>query len=177
MKKMLLIIAAAVLMIALYAVGTAAAAKVTVVVKPGALTLVPSADSALLDATLTGDDVVTTGALGALEAKDARGNDNGWHLNVVATNFEEISDPSKTITAAGFTVTAVNGVEITGSGSGTVNESVGGLSGAGLGMLDSPNGDGYRGRYGATPDLQLTVPAATYVGTYASTVTETLTSN
>lgn len=175
MKKMSLIIAVAVLMIAIYAVGTAAAAKVTVVVKPGALTLTPSTDSNLLDATLTGDVVVTTGDLNSLEVREARGNNAGWNLTVQAADFEEINDPAKTITAGGFKVLAANGAGITGSG--TVNPGAGVLSGSGISLLDSPNGSGYRGRYGATPSLQLTVPAATYVGTYAGTVTETLTSN
>ncbi|MDP1808055.1 MAG: WxL domain-containing protein [Actinomycetota bacterium] len=170
-KKLPLIVAVVVLVIAVYAVGTAVAAQVTVVVKGGPLSLTPSADQTLADAVLDGNDTSTTGSLGELQVKDARGTGAGWYVTAAATDFAEQST-ANTIAAGGFTV-PVAPVVTTIAGNGGVTSAAGTLSGAGFTLLNSSSPNG-RGRYSATPDLLLQVPAQTYIGTYAATVTETL---
>lgn len=173
LKKLPLIVAVVILTVAVYAVGTAVAAKITVVVKGGPLTLTESTDQTLADAVLDGNDTSTTGSLGALQVKDARGTGTGWYVGIVATDFAEQSSTA-TIPAIGFSIPTVPAVT-TLAGNGGVTAAAGGLSSPGFTLLDSPNPNG-RGRYSTTPSLKLNVPAETFIGTYASTVTETLTS-
>ena len=172
LRKLSLIVIVTIFIVAVYAMGTAVAAKVSVVVTGGSLTLTPSADSTLTAVVLDGTDQATTGSLAQLTVTDARGTGVGWNLTTSATNFEEINDAAKTIANTGFEVTAVNLVTV--SGNGGVNGSTGFID-TPLTLLDSSSPNGM-GTYNSTPDLSLQVPAETYVGTYASTVTETLTS-
>ena len=172
LRKTLTLTFMSMVVIAVLAVGTAVAAKVSVNIKGGSLVLTPSGDSSLTDVTLDGTDQATTGALAQLRVRDGRGTGVGWSLTVSATDFEEINDPSKTIAATGFSVSAVNMVREAGSPSGSVTQNTGALSPP-LTLMSAASPGG-RGSYRAVPDLSLSVPAETFVGTYASTVTETV---
>jgi len=172
LRRLFLIVAVLVLAAALYAVGTALAAKINVKIKGGPLSLTPSADQAMNDVILDGNDTIATGTLGELQVKDARGTGAGWIVIVRATDFTEQSDPLKTIPATGFSIPAAPVVTVI-AGSGGVSSGSGILKIPGIVLLDSPSPDG-RGRYSITPDLELDIPAEVFVGTYASTVTETI---
>ncbi len=171
-RKTLALTIITMVVIVVVAVGTALAAKVSVSIKGGSLVLTPSGDSSLTDVTLDGTDQSTTGALAQVRVRDGRGTGAGWSLTVSATDFEEINDPSKTIAASGFSVSAVNMTRDAGSPAGSVTQNTGALSPP-LTMLNATSPGG-RGSYRAVPDLSLLVPAETFIGTYASTVTETL---
>lgn len=172
LRKTLALTLVIIVVTAIVAVGTAVAAKVTVNIKGGSLVLTPSGDSSLTDVTLDGTDQSTTGALAQVRVRDGRGTGVGWSLTLSATDFEEINDPSKTIAASGFSVSAVNMTREAGSPAGSVTQNAGALSPP-LTMMNA-TAPGGRGSYRAIPDLSLLVPAETFVGTYASTVTQTL---
>lgn len=179
-KKRSLIVIIAITVVAIYALGNAVAippgastSQVTVKVKPGNLTWTPSPDSNLNDVTLDGTDQSTTGTLGNLQVTEARGKKIGWYLTVVAGDFQDAVDPSLKILATGFEVVAPVAVNpITGNGGVT---SAGGFLDSPVTMLDTgaATGNGL-GINESNPNIRLQVPAETYVGTYASTVTETL---
>src|SRR3990172_7762447 len=103
--KRLPTIAALVILVIVIAAGTAAAAKVTVVVTGGPLDIqLPFSDQSLNGVTLDGTNQTTTGTLGETRIRDARGTGAGWYVTVSATDFEEESDPGKTVPAGGFRV-------------------------------------------------------------------------
>ena len=175
-NRLPIILAVIILVVAIFAIGSAGAAdkKVNVNVSGAPLNLVvPVGDAALADVTLDGTDQNATGVLGVVRVVDPRGTGQGWYVTLVSTNFEEVLDPSKTIPsgAGGFQVTAANVSNI--SGNGGVTGNAGNLAPAALTVMDSPSPNG-RGINEANPDLDLQVPAETYIGTYAATVTETL---
>ena len=175
-KKAWLIIATlvAVASLAIYGIGVAAADTVTVVVTGGTLSMTAGGNQTLTSVTLDGTDKTTTGSLGTLDVKDARGSGAGWNVVVASTDFAKGGDPSKTIAAAGFNVPAVPAVT-TVAGNGAPTSFSGALNGAGLKLLSAALDSGM-GEYQTTPNLQLAVPAQTYAGTYTATVTETVTS-
>ena len=176
MLKRLPTIAALVILVIVIAAGTAAAAKVTVVVTGGPLDIqLPFSDQSLNGVTLDGTNQTTTGTLGETRIRDARGTGTGWYVTVSATDFEEESDPGKTIPAGGFRVPVAPTVTVLSGFDGGIVADSGPLAAPGLTLLVSPNPNG-RGRFSVTPDLELDVPAETYIGTYASTITETITS-
>lgn len=186
LRKFPIIATVAIIAIAIYAVGNALAGsttapgstttKVSVKVKPGVLSMTADDTASLADVTLDGADKNTSGNLGTIRVTDARGTGDGWYVNVVATDFEEEADPLKTIANTSFTVDSVVVTKITGNGG--VTSATGGLSGGGITMLDAAQATKRgRGINDADALLGLDVPADTFVGTYASTVTETLTSH
>lgn len=175
-KKAWLIIVTMVALVslAIYGAGMAVADTVTVVVNGGTLSMTAGGNQTLNPVTLDGTDKTTTGSLGTLDVKDARGTGAGWNVVVASTNFEKSGDPSKTISAAGFRVPSAPGV-VTVAGNAAPTSFSGALNGAGLKLLSAALDSGM-GEYQTTPDLELDVPAETYAGTYTATVTETVTS-
>jgi hypothetical protein len=181
-KKSTALLALALLVVAVYAVGLAGAADdlgpydatVSVDVLPGYLTLGPSDDTTLTAVTLTGSDQTATGDLDTLTVTDARGTGVGWYLTMSATDFDGTAgtavgkDP---IPATGFRISSVTLSAVGGSTAG-IDDDTGALD-IPLKVIDSeaPNG---RGSYTADVELELDVPAEAYEGTYASTLTQTL---
>lgn len=175
-KRLPALLIVTILVASLFVLGSAVAAtkKVDVRVNGNPLSLVvPGGDVSLTDVTLDGTDQNTTGALGIFRVVDPRGTGTGWYLTMGSTDFEEISDASKKISsqAGGFAVTNANLAAV--SGNGGVTASTGNLAPAALTILDSPSPNG-RGINTTNPDLELQIPAETYVGTYSATVTGTL---
>lgn len=158
----------------IYAAGIAFAETVTVVVNGGNLSMTAGGNQTLNPVTLNGTDQNTTGSLGTLDVIDARGTGAGWNVVVSSTDFAKSGDPSKTIGAAGFDVSAPPAVT-TVAGNTAPSSNSGTLSGGGLKLLSAALNEGM-GNYQVTPSLQLSVPAQTYAGTYTATVTETVTS-
>ena len=173
-KWLTLLLAAMVVVLAVYGIGTALADTVTVVVNGGNLSMTAGGNQTLNPVTLNGTDQTTTGTLGTLDVIDARGTGVGWNVVVASTDFTKTGDPTKIIPASGFTIpTAPTVTTVAGNTAPTSNS--GALNGAGLKLLSAAVGTGM-GEYQVTPDLQLLVPAQTYAGTYTATVTETVTS-
>lgn len=160
--------------LAIYGAGVATADTVTVVINGGTLSMTAGGNQTLNPVTLDGTDKSTTGSLGTLDVKDARGTGAGWNVVVASTDFVKTGDPTKTIAAGGFNVPAAP-VVTTVAGNAAPTSFAGALNGAGLKLLSAALDEGM-GEYQTTPDLQLAVPAETYAGTYTATVTETVTS-
>ena len=174
-KRLPTLLIVTVLVTSLFVLGSAVAVakKVDVTINGNPLNLViPGGDVNLTDVTLDGTDQNTTGSLGIFRVIDPRGTGTGWYLTMGSTDFEEVSS-TRTISsqAGGFAVTNANLTVV--SGNGGVTASTGNLAPATLTILDSPSPNG-RGISETNPDVQLQVPAETYVGTYAATVTGTL---
>ncbi len=149
--------------------------KVNVKVAGGLLNLIgPAGDASLADVTLDGTDQNTTGALGLFRVVDPRGTGTGWYLTMGSTDFEEINDASKKISSqlGGFKVTNANLIAVSGNG-GVAPTNIN-LAPADV-LLDNPSPDG-RGVNTTAPSVELQIPAETFIGTYAATVTATLTS-
>jgi len=177
-KRLPTLLIVTVLVTSLFVLGSAVAVakKVDVTINGNPLNLViPGGDVNLTDVTLDGTDQNTTGSLGIFRVIDPRGTGTGWYLTLGSTDFEEVNNPAWTIPSdgSGFTVTNANLNTV--SGNGGVIADTGDLAPGALTILDSPSPLG-RGINETNPDVQLQVPAETYVGTYAATVTGTLTS-
>jgi hypothetical protein len=170
----LVIVAISVASLLVLGTGAALAKKVDVQVSGNPLNLVvPGGDVSLSNVSLDGTDQNTTGSLGTFRVVDPRGTGTGWYLTMASTDFEENTDPSKTIPSdsGGFAITNANLTTV--SGNGGVTAGTGNLAPAALTVMDSPGPFG-RGVNEVDPDVELQVPAETYIGTYSATVTATL---
>lgn len=179
-RKLVMLLITAILVTSLFVIGSAFAAnpatqKVTINIKGDVLQLVgPGGPAALPDTTLTGADQVVAGSLGNFKVIDPRGTGNGWTLTMKSSDFEEINNPTtRKIAATGFEVTNAN--YTAGPGNGGVTAANGFLNGAGYAILNTPGVLG-RGTSDVAPLVELAIPAETWAGTYAATVTATLTS-
>jgi hypothetical protein len=121
--------------------------------------------------TLDGTDQTVLGSTGAWQA-DAAGETSGWNITVSSTDFvnadlETISVSNLEIRLLDANITVVSG-DVNGPSS--TQTSFVSLSGAALKITSALAGEG-NGVYNLTPDFRLTVPAETYTGSYAATVT------
>lgn len=176
-RKTIIIATVIISIIAIIAFGATTAVadkKVDVDISGSPLNLViPGGDVSLSAITLDGTDQSSTGALGIFKVIDPRGTGAGWYLTMISTDFKKVGEPSKTIPsgAGGFAITNANYTVI--SGNGGVIASTGNLAPAALTVLDGPSPSG-RGANQIDPDVELQIPAETYIGTYEATVTATL---
>ncbi len=150
----------------------AAGTKVSVDIQGGPLSLT-AGNPTLADTNLTGSDQITTGTLGLIEVTDARGTGAGWNVTAQATDFIKPADPSQKIPAAGLIVEDIPPAT-TVAGNAAPSGATGSL-GSPLLILTAETDSGM-GRYQATPQISLLVPAETLAGSYDSTLTLTITS-
>ena len=134
----------------------------------GARTL-STADSANLSTTLSGEDLVVSGDLGASTVVDATGSGAGWNLTVSMSPFTTAA--GKTLpSGAALTITGVSVVK--NAGKAPVNTVVYPVTvGASAVKFYSAAADSGMGKFTVTPAVSLSVPADTYAGTYATTIT------
>jgi len=144
----------------------------SVMVNGLALTLTTGGAQTLSPVFLAGADQVSTGNLGLIDIRDARGNGLGWNVFISATDFIRAGLPVRKISANNFSVPLSPSV-VTIDGNAPPVSFSGSLAGAGVKLLSAVVGDGM-GEYQVNPKLVLVVPAQTYAGTYAATVTETI---
>ncbi len=144
----------------------------TISVVGASLEFTPSTDTSLAPVTLTGIDSTTTGLLGLLNVRDARGTGGGWNVVIASTDFALSGNPAVTISAANFTVPTAPPVNII-SGSAPPTTAAGSLAGAGLAVMNAAPGSGM-GHYEVAPGLELLVPAQAFSGTYEATITQTI---
>lgn len=150
-----------------------ASQRVFVTVKSGPLGFTLTGTSDLAGVALTGYDQTTTGSLGTIDIRDARGTGAGWDLILQVEDFANTDGSGASIPAAGFAV----------DGTSTVTAVAGNASPTAFsGMLDSPllllSADPHTGMgiFQTEPALSLAIPADTIAGTYETTVTVTITS-
>lgn len=154
------------------AAGTHLPADWTVRTTTGTLSFQAASDQTMNMTALTGSDTTAFGTLGTLLVNDARGTAGGWSVSAASTDFVNIADPSQVIPALGLSVPIVPAVTVISGGS-PPTAGAGSLAGVGLQILSAPAGTG-AGEYRVAPDLELVVPAATIIGTYSATITETI---
>lgn len=120
---------------------------------------------------LDGTDQTVIGSTNAWQA-DATGETGGWNVTVSSTDFD--NGAGKTIAVSNFEIQLqdVNIVMVSGDINGPVSTqtSFTPLSGAALKIASAAVSQG-DGVYDLTPNVRLTVPAETYVGSYTATVT------
>lgn len=121
----------------------------------------------------TGLDQETTGTLGLIDIRDARGTGAGWRLFAQATDFTRRGQEDYTIPVTGFTVNAAPAV-LTVAGN-TAPEGFAGPLSEPLKLAEAPVNGGM-GRYQIEPAVTLNIPADVYAGVYDSTLTVTLVS-
>lgn len=141
-------------------------------ITPGSLDFTPGADTSLAALVLSGADETSTGTIGPLVVRDARGAGAGWSLVIASTDFVHVSGPAQAISASGFVVPSSPPVTVF-SGASPPMAGAGSLAGPGLAIMNAPAGIGM-GHYQVAPILALSVPAATLSGAYEATVTQTL---
>lgn len=157
----------------IYGTSTILADTITVVVGGGSLSMSSGGNQTIGAVTLDGTDKTSTGSMGTLSVTDARGSGAGWNVTTSATDFFKSGDPSKTISKSGFIVPSIPGVS-TISGN-TAPTSFSGNLGTGFKLLSAALNQGM-GSYETSPSLELAIPAETFIGTYDSTLTVTVTS-
>ena len=121
---------------------------------------------------LDGDPHTVDGSTSAWQA-NATGETGGWNVTVSSTDFDNGS--GKTIAVSNFQISLLDANIVWVSGDDinmptSTQTTFTALSGTGLKIASAAVGDG-NGVYDMTPDFRLTVPAETYAGNYAATVT------
>lgn len=152
--------------------GTHVPATRTINVVGASLDFIPSVDTSLTEVTLSGMDATSTGVLGLLSVRDARGTGSGWNVVISSTDFTQAGNPGATIPADNFVVQMLPTINII-SGSAPPTTAAGSLAGAGLAIMNAADGSGM-GHYEVTPSLELLVPAHAFSGIYEATITETI---
>lgn len=148
-------------------------AHVSVSVTGGPLALGIVGTSRLDAVNLNGLDQTTFGKLATVDLRDPRGTGSGWHVNISASDFTNISKSEQAIPAGGFSIPSPP--TITTAAGNSSPAAFAGPLGSPLTLLSANPGTGM-GRYQTNPDLSLIVPAGTMAGTYESTVTLTISS-
>ena len=136
----------------------------------GPCQLFTAASSASLPVQLTGGDVTATGTLADLSVTS--GCATGWHLDAATTQFVagQRTLPTNALQVTGVAVQVASGTAPTNG----VTYPVALVGGGGTSRIfAAANGTGV-GNFVLTPKVNLTVPAATYAGQYAATITLTL---
>jgi hypothetical protein len=153
------------------AAGAAISVVALLVMEAAALTI-NSAAISFPGVTLDGEPHTVDGSTSAWRA-DAVGETGGWNAAVSSTDF--VNGSGKTIAVSNFEIRLLDANIAWVSGDDTnlptsTQTSFTALSGTGLKIASAAVNAG-NGVYDITPDLRLTVPAETYVGSYSATVT------
>lgn len=146
------------------------AARVELKVLGGPLGFSLNQQPQLAQVYVTGQDQETSGTLGLVDLREARGTGAGWRLMAQATDFIDLDQPTHIISAAGFNVSAPPVTTVAGN---TAPQSFGGALDAPLELLKASEHTGM-GRYQVEPPVKLTIPADVFAGTYESILTLTL---
>lgn len=192
MKKGLISVAAAGALL-LATVGASAAAGTTTgtinatgTVTGGDLTIIGTTSASTVSAALTGDDVYASGNLGSITVADPRGSGVGWSVQLTAGTFTGTSGPAagkplptdangNVITVTDVTVMTRKGLAPNPGVSYADNRviAVGASPVKVFTALADATGKGM-GTFVITPQVRIGIPAQTFAGTYAGTVTVTL---
>jgi hypothetical protein len=149
---------------------------VTAVVSAGTLSLTAPATATVTPVTLNGLDQTSPYSM-ALQANDNTGSGAGWNLTITSTIFTS-GAPVHTLSA---TASSLTGVTAVCTGPGTCVNPTNGIgypvavpAGAGppaaVKFFNAAVNTGM-GNFTVTPTVAVSFPAATFVGTYTSTVT------
>jgi hypothetical protein len=163
MRRHLVILALSALIVVSPAAGAGTLTEVT--------TAVPT-----FSATLDGTDQTPTYTL-PITVSDTRNgaNANGWNLTITSTQFKTAT--SNTLPTTASTITGVN---VTCPGGGCTNPTnsinppvavpAAAVAPTAVKFYNAANNTG-KGTFTVTPTVQVTVPANTFIGSYASTIT------
>jgi hypothetical protein len=151
----------------------------TITVNAGTLNVASTGDLTFSALTLDGtNQTATCSGTPTLTITDARGTGGGWNVTLQLTTA--FTSGSNTIAASNLSCTATGGTVTPSAGSGA-NPTQPGTTGtldSALKVLSAANsGTAGMGRYQfapATSQFNLTVPAATFAGSYTGTLTITL---
>ncbi len=172
MKKQILAVATAAL-VSVMSFVPAFAQQGSVTVGGGSLSVSPAAIT-IAPVTLNGTARIDiAGTTTAWTVTDATGLGDGWHVNIAATNFTHTVDSTRYIPLAGFDAQLLSGDIDTADGNEPPTTSMGSftvLTVEAQALASAALGKGM-GTYTLLPTFQLDVPAATYAGSYVSTVT------
>jgi len=147
------------------------AAIIKLKVRGGPLGFILEQQPKLAPIDITGIDRESSGTLGLIDARDARGTGAGWSLVVQATDLVARDDSSHTIPAAGLYVSQTAPV-VTIAGN-AAPKSFSGVLSTPLELLRAGANTGM-GHFRIEPPIALAVPADVFAGTYDSTLTLTL---
>lgn len=147
------------------------AARVTLTVRGGPLGFAFEKQPQLAPIDMTGLDQESSGTLGLIDLRDARGTGAGWQLTAQASDFVSRDDSNHTIPTTGFNISAAAPVT-TIAGNAAPQSFIGGLS-LPLKLLEAEANTGM-GHFQIEPPVTLNVPADVFAGTYDSTLTLTI---